>query len=48
MEGIVAHIYVFTGIWLHMCKCIVEYRWGTGWELILKLMDGMIKFVEVP
>ncbi len=31
-----------------MCKRIVEYRWGTGWELILKVMDGMIKFVEVP
>lgn len=41
-------MYVVTGIWLHMRKCMVECRWETILEVILKLMDGTMKCIEVP
>lgn len=48
MKGIVRYMYVVIGIWLHMRKCMVECRWETILEVILKLMDGTMKCIEVP
>lgn len=47
MKGIVRYMYVVTGIWLQMCKCIFECRWETILEVTLK-MDGTMKCIEVP